>query len=637
MGSRIQRASGRENMISFLKKKHIPFRMVFVFTGILSAIWFMIRVIPKPQRAAYPCMRIAAPWASAFFVYLVSITGSVFSFKKSRLYFSVSRYRVAIAFLLAGLIFALLTIPSAPFEGKSITLTGPQLDANTPVGVAKGIMPGRVVWVHDPDATDENCTNTSGDYWFQNTDADVVNTMLNAAIVNIAGKFDISQAWDALFKYFNNNHGKGETGYTAGEKIYVKINLTTSCCPDWNNQTNKTTWLDHMDATPQLCLALLHQLVDIVGAAQSDIYLGDPFRRFHDVYWDMLHTAYPDVHYMDGNGYNGREKTTLTTDALLQFSDGINHSRLPQEYVNAAYFINMACLKTHDVGGITLTAKNHQGSIIEDGIQPEGQSAMFMHYALPGENNGHGKYRHLVDYMGHEQLGGKTLLYIVDGIWAGRNWEGIVEKWQMAPFNSDFPSSVFVSQDPVAIESVGYDFLLEEYSLKNASLQYPYIDGVDDYLLQAADPANWPAGINYDPEGDGSVLSSLGVHEHWNNATDKQYSRNLGTGDGIELAYIIKATPGIERPELVRSFRIFPNPVDASASIEFHLDQAADVTCEFFSSDGKKVQSLSFLSLHAGDHHFTWIPEKMEGVYVCRLSVRSGSGWVNYTTELTIR
>ena len=30
----------------------------------------------------------------------------------------------------------------------------------------------------------------------------------------------------------------------------------------------------------------------------------------------------------------------------------------------------------------------------------------------------------------------------------------------------------------------------------------------------------------------------LGVHEHWNNPVDKQYSRNLGTGNGIELVSI---------------------------------------------------------------------------------------------------
>jgi len=43
-------------------------------------------------------------------------------------------------------------------------------------------------------------------------------------------------------------------------------------------------------------------------------------------------------------------------------------------------------------------------------------------------------------------------------------------------------------------------------------------------------------------DGDGNKLASLGVHEHWNNATDRQYTRNLGTGNGIELA---TSTPGL--------------------------------------------------------------------------------------------
>jgi hypothetical protein len=34
----------------------------------------------------------------------------------------------------------------------------------------------------------------------------------------------------------------------------------------------------------------------------------------------------------------------------------------------------------------------------------------------------------------------------------------------------------------------------------------------------------------------------MGVYEHWNNPIDKQYSRNLGTGKGIELVKLTKAT-----------------------------------------------------------------------------------------------
>jgi len=39
----------------------------------------------------------------------------------------------------------------------------------------------------------------------------------------------------------------------------------------------------------------------------------------------------------------------------------------------------------------------------------------------------------------------------------------------------------------------------------------------------------------YDPERDGIRCRSPGVFEHWNNAADKKYSRNLGRASGIEL------------------------------------------------------------------------------------------------------
>jgi parallel beta-helix repeat protein len=64
----------------------------------------------------------------------------------------------------------------------------------------------------------------------------------------------------------------------------------------------------------------------------------------------------------------------------------------------------------------------------------------------------------------------------------------------------------------------------------------------DNYMHEAALADNPPSGTFYDPEGDGTRLASLGVHEHWNNPVDKQYSRNLGTGDGIELVVASFAT-----------------------------------------------------------------------------------------------
>ena len=108
------------------------------------------------------------------------------------------------------------------------------------------------------------------------------------------------------------------------------------------------------------------------------------------------------------------------------------------------------------------------------------------------------------------------------------------QPWQSAPFNGDWTSSIFASLDGVAIDSVGIDFLRTEPTqtyLADANNN----STVDDYLHEAAQADNPPSGTYYDPEGDGSRLTSLGVHEHWDNAADKRYSRNLGTGNGIEL------------------------------------------------------------------------------------------------------
>jgi hypothetical protein len=57
----------------------------------------------------------------------------------------------------------------------------------------------------------------------------------------------------------------------------------------------------------------------------------------------------------------------------------------------------------------------------------------------------------------------------------------------------------------------------------------------DMYLYEAAQADNPPSKTKYDPQRNGSKISSLGVMEHWNNATEKKYSRNMGRNEGIEL------------------------------------------------------------------------------------------------------
>ena len=132
-------------------------------------------------------MRATAPMASAFVIYLLGISVSVFSLKKFRHYFRLSKYTMALLFVAGAALSAFITIPFSP--GTAISgVTEIQADPNNPIGVAKGIFPGRVVWVYDRNATDSTMTNTAGDYWFQNTDQATVESMLSRGIRQLAGK-----------------------------------------------------------------------------------------------------------------------------------------------------------------------------------------------------------------------------------------------------------------------------------------------------------------------------------------------------------------------------------------------------------------------------------------------------------------
>jgi hypothetical protein len=144
-----------------------------------------------------------------------------------------------------------------------------------------------------------------------------------------------------------------------------------------------------------------------------------------------------------------------------------------------------------------------------------------------------------VDYMGHQDLGEKTVLFMTDFLLASETVGEIPNhKWKMAPFNDNWPCSLLVSQDGVAIDSVALDFLRNEFP-DAIDIEY-----CDMYMHEAANADNPQSGTFYDPEQDGSSLNSLGTHEHWNNANEKKYSRNQGTGFGIEL---------IEPPDLFDS------------------------------------------------------------------------------------
>ena len=586
----------------FSRSRFLSSKTYLFILGLAATLWFLIRVIPKPSRARYPCMQVAAPIMSSFIIYLLGISASWFSFKKFMKSINRSRYLTGSLFLLLSIaVFGLIflhdnkeTIANAliPLDN-----TFP-VESNQPIGEAKGLFPGRVVWVHDENATNEDFVPENGytNFWFDsnNVDEDVIYDMLADAIILYAGaeEDDLAGAWDSIFHSFNRTHGRGDVGYTDGERIAFKINLTNQSAPAIQRPRR-------MDNTPQLLNAILDQLINVVGVAEFDITMGDPYREFRQEYKDLVITRFPGVYYVDGAGGDYVDQTVPSEEAVLKFSDKKYESTLPQHYLDATYLINMPCLKTHDLGGITLIAKNHQGSFLEKGDDPKDQYADDMHYSLPGQRQGTKQYRHTVDYMGHEQTGGKGLIYIIDAIWAGEGWEGYIKKFKSAPFNNDYPSSIFVGQDPVALESVGFDVLFHEYVIDAFKSPYPIQlkAEIADYLKQCASSDYWPSGIEYDPEGDGTPIGSLGVFEHWNNPQDRQYTRNLGTGDGIELVYYNpNDTVSTSTALPVQSIQIAaPNPFTVSTEFRRPENISRNSTLEIYSLKGELVQEFSFV------------------------------------------
>ncbi len=314
---------------------------------------------------------------------------------------------------------------------------------------------------------------------------------------------------------------------------------------------------NYMNTSPQVILALLRQLVNTVGVNESDISVGDTVAYFPNEYYNILHAYFPNVQYVDCAGKFGRVQVTRSKVPLYWSSrpQGYREDYVPRYFAEAEYVINLANFKAHTGAGVTLCAKNHYGSLVRI---PSESGYYDLHTSCYWTEMG--RYRNLVDLMGHAHIGGKTVLFLIDGLYAGvhpRDTEPL--KWNSEPFNGDWTSSIFASQDPVAIDSVTFDFLYAEWS------DYPHKSGTDDYLHEAALAHSPPSNTFYDPDHSGNVarLPSLGAHEHWNDAENKKYSRNLATGNGIELVALEGSIPS---EFVVEDIRLSAGPVSLSWS-----------------------------------------------------------------------
>jgi hypothetical protein len=292
-----------------------------------------------------------------------------------------------------------------------------------------------VAWVQDPRAA-----LGWSDQFSQRVDARVADEMLDIAMLQLTGQSAIADAWAQVF---SQHTGGGE--YRPGQKIAIKLNFNNS--------------LVNLNHNPdyQILNALLRHLVDECGIMQHDIILYDATRPINPQFAQGVLDRF---RYVQQN-----------PPAASQFVSPVIGTRLTRLLDEVDYLINMPILRTHSGAAVSLSFKNHLGSV---------ENPSSLHWGLPGKT---AEKNTLVGLNASPQIHDKTLLVVADAIYGLRRVgpsenpsgpNGITDPW---------PNSVFVSPDPVAVDSVAIDFLA------NCNADFPFPEAIPEprsYLQLAA-------------------------------------------------------------------------------------------------------------------------------------------------------
>jgi len=163
--------------------------------------------------------------------------------------------------------------------------------------------------------------------------APVVQSMVNCGVMNLAGIFDVGEAWKSLFP-----------GIGASSVVAIKVNCINSA----------------LSTHPAVAYAIAN------GIAQMD-FAGTPFPANNIIIYDRtngeltaagytLNTSTTGVRCF-GTNQSGVGYSTTT------YSVAGSTQRLSKIITDTAgYLVNASCLKNHGEAGVTLCLKNHYGT-----------------------------------------------------------------------------------------------------------------------------------------------------------------------------------------------------------------------------------------------------------------------------------
>jgi len=500
-------------VLEYFKKIIRKLKHNYVFFMFFFGAWFILRVGKKPSRIAYPCQQAFLAQATPTlqnaltpFLAIVSVTSR--SFIKN----VITKKNFTIFLVLATLFFAggfyfdkYVDLEKTFFSNKydfslnqmapltGMTLTGFSVIEN---------YPNRVVSVHDSDSTNwdfglcgyGSCAYYYGDNAYVNQA--VVDNMIDRGLMELSGTTTISDAWSEIL-----------SNYVPGQKIAIKVNFNDAIMGGGVQGYGDDD--AYVDAIPQPINSVIRGL-KLIGVQEEDIWVYDASRYITDRFRNRI--SYPNVVYFDHYGTApGVYLATFDSpdpSAQIDFlGSGYGGShKVSDVLVNADYLIDMPILKLHgpSKAGVTLSLKNHLGSI--NGFYSGGHS-MHNYFYLGGINYDPNS-NPIVDINANTHIKDKTILIVGEGLY-GTVGTNNARPVGWSSFGGDSPNILFFGVDPIAVDSVMYDYLLREPS--NA---LP-VSAEEVYIVAA--------------------VADLGIHERWNNDIDREY-QNI---DYIEMDFDI--------------------------------------------------------------------------------------------------
>jgi len=494
------------------------FGVWYLFIGFVSLIWFLLRVATKPSRIHYPCQRVAAPLASGFILYVAGTLSSLVIYKKYRLLIRKMSRRAALACLCLGVV-AFVTLLGTRVS-RVLGISDP-VHQHSPIGVGNP----RVVSVHD-----DAVSNWTGqqDYW-NYVSQTVVDSMMNQAVLAMTGTSTIGAAWNDILP-----------DYSSGKTIAIKVNYN-----------NGGAWgALRLNSLPQPVIALLKQLTQF-GFSESEIFVYDTSRpisgspgSIHYFFRNQLETQFPGVNIVDLSTAGRWSSNTFCTYSTI---DGTVCTRYAALLEEVDYLINVPIMRAHGYSGVTFGFKNHYGSIetinFGGGVEP-------LHDGIRQSHDGYSATGvPLVELNSLPPIRDKTVLVVGDGIYS--NTVANTEPPNISP------EVIFMSKDPVALDSVMFDYFhtlstrqiwhqnylhLAAQAGLGVHEHYPYsqIDYVEmegsanipPNAVAAADPVSGTAPLLVDFDGSGSSDPD-GTIENWYWSFG-----DSGTGSGATTSHL---------------------------------------------------------------------------------------------------